>query len=179
MSYQGDGPLRITLPLQRRKIIKKSITAFFQPATIAFLFVAPFVWALARAGAEDLPQHLRWMVTLILIMILLLIFSLVVLYQYLYFRNYFYDVDKENLIIRKGVIANKEVTLPFSKITDVYVDQDLLDALFHLYDVHVSTPTESSGKFAHIDGISKKASEQLRALLLENVNKAMRSGEST
>jgi hypothetical protein len=44
--------------------------------------------------------------------------------------------------------------------------------VFGLYDVHMSTPTESSGQFAHIDGVDKAGSQQLRALLLERIHAA-------
>lgn len=92
------------------------------------------------------------------------------LYQYLYFKRYFYDMNEKNIIIRKGVLAQKEITLPFSRITDVYVDQDILDVLFKLYDVHISTPTEESGLFAHIDGVSREGSKKLREMILDRIN---------
>lgn len=94
------------------------------------------------------------------------------LYQYWYWKRYFYDIDGENLYIRKGVIVTKEAILPFSRITDVYLDQDILDVCLGLYDLHFSTPTIESGKFAHIDGLSRDDAQQLKRLLIEKVNAA-------
>jgi membrane protein YdbS with pleckstrin-like domain len=85
-------------------------------------------------------------------------------------ERYFYDMDASNIVIRKGVFAQKEITLPFSRITDVYVDQDVLDAVFGLYDVHISTPTQQSGAFAHIDGVDKAGSQLLRTMILDGMN---------
>lgn len=50
------------------------------------------------------------------------------------------------------------------------VDQDLLDRIFGLYDVHLSSATISSGFEAHIDGVEKPAADGLRQLLLKAVN---------
>ncbi len=92
-------------------------------------------------------------------------------YQYLYFKTYFYDIDEQNVIIRKGVISKKEITMPFAKITDVYLDRDIGDVILGLYDIYLSTPTAESGLFAHIDGVNKQGSIELRKLILEQVNK--------
>lgn len=94
------------------------------------------------------------------------------LYEFLYYQTYFYDADEENITIRKGVVVRREAVLPFSRITDVYVDQDLLDVILGLYDVHLSTPTEQSGRFAHIDGVSKKSAVIIKELVLESIKRA-------
>ena len=94
------------------------------------------------------------------------------IYQILYFVTYFYDVDENNFVIRKGVFTKREITLPFSKITDVYVDQDISDVMLGLYDVHISTPTIESGRFAHVDGLNRAGSTKLRKLILDAVNRA-------
>src|SRR4029077_2137664 len=66
-------------------------------------------------------------------------------YQRAYIKQYYYNVTDKLLIIRKGVFAQQEITVPFERIQDVYVDQDLFDVLFGLYDVHISTATATSG----------------------------------
>jgi membrane protein YdbS with pleckstrin-like domain len=100
----------------------------------------------------------------------------------LYFRRYFYDSDSLTITIRKGIITQKEVTLPFTQVTDVYVDQDIFDVLFGLYDVHISTATQESGQHAHIDGVCKKDALRLKELILSGINKgasASRAVETT
>ena len=172
------APLRETIPLQKRKIIKKSIAGVL-PALVAFVVFLFYGSVFLRSMAKDLnpdavesmQAHIRAIAALILALIAVA-GAAAPLYQYLYYRSYFYDVDDENVTIRKGVVAKKEITLPFSKVTDVYVDQDVVDAVFGLYDVHISTPTASSGEFAHIDGVNKEGSIALKEMLLERVNEA-------
>lgn len=86
-------------------------------------------------------------------------------------KHYFYDVNGKTLIIKKGVFSKNEISLPFNRLQDVYVDQDILDRMFGLYDVHVSSATFVSGWLSHIDGLNKKNSEIIKEMLLEDINK--------
>lgn len=49
----------------------------------------------------------------------------------------------------------------------MYVDQDIWDRIFGIYDVHLSSATISSGMEAHIDGLEKPAADGIRAVLLQ------------
>jgi putative membrane protein len=103
-------------------------------------------------------------------------------YQYWYFAVYFYDLVKDFIQIKKGPITPKEITIPYERIQDVYVDQDLLDRIFGLYDVHLSSATFSSGMQAHIDGLERETAQGLRDVLLETIkqriNKSKSDGQS-
>ena len=110
-------------------------------------------------------------VTLVgLSIVLLLIVFLTYLYQKWYFSVYYYDLGKDYIVIKKGPITPQEITIPYERVQDVYVDQDLLDRLFGLYDVHLSSATISSGMEAHIDGVEKNAADGLKAMLLATVS---------
>lgn len=159
-------PLRRIIPIQPRKVIKKAFRGLIVVAIgWAATSFALWHWWLSSAPIE----HTRTVWTawaLVLLMLVLWRTS----YHILYFFSYFYDVDDRNIIIRKGVMAKKEITLPFSKVTDVYIDQDIPDVFFGLYDVHISSPTEQSGRIAHIDGVDKRGAVRLRALILDRIN---------
>jgi len=95
-----------------------------------------------------------------------------ILYEWLYIWTYFYDVGDTFLRIRKGVLIRKEITIPYGRIQDVNVDQDIMDHIFHLYDVHVATATLDSEIEAHIDGVNATSASKIRNLILERVAKA-------
>jgi len=149
--------LRETIPLRLRKIVKKSIRSVF----LSILFAG--LLSLFVVG----PSFATIWVCFIIVFV-----SPILLYQYVYYRRYFYDSDETRLTIRKGVLAQTEATLPYSRITDVYVDQDFLDVLLGLYDVHISTPTEQSGRFAHVDGVDRRGAAELKKLILEKIDKS-------
>lgn len=165
-ALKSGMPLRRIIPLQPRKVIKKAFWG---------LLVVLFAWAIISFGLwhfwlSTAPIEKTRAVWTSWALVLLVLVLWRTGYHILYFFSYFYDVDDKNMHIRKGVVAKKEITLPFSRITDVYIDQDMLDVIFGLYDVHMSSPTEQSGRFAHIDGIDKRGAVQLRALLLDRIN---------
>jgi len=95
--------------------------------------------------------------------------AIVYIYQKVYFSTYYYDVTEDYLVIKKGVFAPSEITIPWERIQDVYVDQDIWDRIFDLFDVHLSTATITSGFSAHIDGVEQQAADGLRMILLEKV----------
>lgn len=85
-------------------------------------------------------------------------------------KYYFYELTGKNLTIKKGVFSRNEITLPINRLQDVYVDQDILDRIFGLYDVHVSSATIISGNLSHIDGLNKENSEAIKKLILSGIH---------
>ena len=149
-------------PLQPSKVVKKTISAVIVWA-IVFLVIL-------------IPAHIYLWTTLSSLLVILDILALLVivvqpLYQYLYYKDYFYDVAKDFLTIKKGVLTPRETILNYDKIQDVYVDQDILDRLFGLYDVHVSTATALSLAAAHIDGVNHDNATTIRELILSKIRK--------
>lgn len=89
-----------------------------------------------------------------------------------YIKTYHYDDETDFLTIRKGVFMPAEIHVQYLKMQDVYVDQDILDRILGIYDVHISSATYSSGIASHIDGVDKKASVELKNLFLEKIKSA-------
>lgn len=171
----NSRPLCELVPLSRWKIIKKSI-----PRASRMLLAAAMLLVLsclvvfgfpdvAPGYAQSFLAQQEMAVALLCVVTVLWLISFP-FYQYLYWRSYYYDVDDDTIRIRKGVIAKREAILPYSRITDVYLDRDIADVVFGLYDLHISTPTVESGKFAHIDGLRKDGAEKIRDLLLRKIN---------
>lgn len=162
-------------PLQKRKILKKSALSSSRALFASFVILSIILF-LVWLGADRDSDKVYELTTEFKPFIFLLLTGLTIwvlsapIYELLYFLNYYYNFDDNNIIIRKGIIAKREITLPFSKITDVYVDQDIADVILGLYDIHISTPTIESGKFAHIDGINKKGATEIKKIILERVH---------
>lgn len=87
-----------------------------------------------------------------------------------YYKTYRYDLTPDYVIIKKGPIASQEITIPYDRIQDVYLDQDIFDRIFGLYDVHISTATITSGMRAHIDGVDHKTALSLREIILKKMH---------
>lgn len=161
-------------PLSSLKIIKKTVTGtiscFFLFIGLLFIFfrVGPGIVSIFNqdfTSYAKLISIISYVFTFFLVVIIFLLY----LYQRWYFAVYFYDILDDYLVIRKGPITPKEITIPWEKIQDVYVDQDFFDRIFGLYDVHLSTATITSGMQAHIDGVEQKAANGLREELLRKI----------
>lgn len=163
----AQSKTREQFPLSYKKIIKKTIAN-----TIAITILLLVIWGFLAFMLGPIGQEaIGWLgrATFGIFGFLFVLILLIYLYQRWYFAVYFYDLTPDFIQIKKGPIMPREITIPYERIQDVYVDQDLLDRIFGLYDVHLSSATVSSGVEAHIDGVEKQSAEGLRAILLQTV----------
>lgn len=154
-------PLSSSTPLLPQTVIKKTLVDVFSLASgMAFLlfFFLSLITPLLHLTLQGLLG-----VCLIILGGSSLAFCI---YEYVHFQRYFYDAEKDVLVIRKGVFTLSETTLPFGRIQDVFVDQDVLDQALGLYDLHLSTATMQSGLNANIDGLSFEGAEKIKKELL-------------
>jgi membrane protein YdbS with pleckstrin-like domain len=176
MQHYSDRSFIDRYPLSPKKIWKKMVQGVW--ANIVLIAVFAFVFAIGLVQVyndheEELgPFFKRHGVTLLTVALCIFVclFIMNYFYQRAYIKRYYYNVDDKLIIIRKGVFAQQEITVPFERIQDVYVDQDLFDVMFGLYDVHISTATATSGVRAHIDGVEKAAAEEIRKLILSKIH---------
>lgn len=162
----AQSKTREQFPLSTKKIFKKTLASTF------WIILALILWGVLAATLSSGTDTGGWLAisTVGIFGFLFFIILLTWLYQKWYFAVYFYDLTSDYIVIKKGPITPQEITIPYERIQDVYVDQDLLDRILGLYDVHMSSATISSGMAAHIDGVEKQASDGLRAMLLQTVN---------
>ena len=176
--YCKENNTCFSIPLEKRKVIKKTL-----PTIIFFLFLY-FSFGLGFIGAFLLPvliilflKNIAAAVASLVALFLvgLVPFILIYILECYYYRYYFYDLREDEVVIKKGVISKAEITLPYSKIQNVFIDQDVLDRIFGLYDVHLETAGFGSGMAAHIYGVNQANSEKLRDFIMEKVK--MQSGD--
>lgn len=152
-------------PLERRKITKKLTTSMI--GWTIFLGIIAIITAVTASNTYPGLWNLLYAIMALYV----IIFIIDIWYQTEYYNRYFYDISQDFLIIKKGVIMPHETMLPYEKLQDVYMDQDLFDRIFNLWDVHVSTATEMSGNQAHIDGVNRQNAEALREMILNKIKR--------
>lgn len=165
--------LQSQYPLSPRKFWKKMIEKL--PAWIILFFVLAFFFVLVGGPViyggmpVDAVERHGAGLTLASVVVWLGIIGVYAIYVKWYIKTYFYDANDNFLTIKKGVFAPTEIHVQYQKIQDVYVDQDILDRVMGLYDVHIASATVSSGIEAHIDGVEREAAEGLKQLLLAKI----------
>jgi len=170
----ASSKTREMYPLSTKKVLKKTFTGTIIWCILFLILygISVFIFALFQSP-------FGWLISGIVIVVLLsVIIILTYLYQLWYYNVYFYDLTADYIVIRKGPITPREITIPYERVQDVYVDQDILDRLFGLYDVHLSSATVSSGMEAHIDGVEKSAADGLREVLLQTISKKISKNQT-
>ncbi|MFA6095336.1 MAG: PH domain-containing protein [Candidatus Paceibacterota bacterium] len=158
-----ESQLRAAYPLSPRKFWKKLWESSGAIFAVGFIPGAiSGVFSVVTGGGFTIP---------IVIAVLAIFFSGLgySIYVKVYIKRYYYEDENDFLTIKKGVFAPTEIHVQYLKIQDVFVDQDLVDRIMGLYDVHISSATAASGIEAHIDGVEKAAADGLKQLLLAKI----------
>lgn|SRR3989338_3482628 len=157
-------------PLENRKPLKKTIERTALLMFASFIFSILFFYLYTKSW--DFPTLVDpWTIVFTFAGLFILFIVLKYVYEVFYMKYYFYDLVGKNLVIKKGVFSKNEITLPINRLQDVYVDQDILDRIFGLYDVHVSSATIISGNLSHIDGLNKENAQAIKNLILSDIHK--------
>jgi membrane protein YdbS with pleckstrin-like domain len=163
----SQQPLRQALPLSQKKPLKKTV-GYVGIFTFQVLLVGILLWLFGQSYLTYIGMGLALLALLNMTLVAFIMYA----YEQLYMRKYFYDENKETLVIRKGVFGWNEIVVPYRNIQSIYVDQDWYDVFFDTWDIWITTVTATSGPMAHIDGTSREDAEKLARLLLERVEKS-------
>lgn len=173
---QNYQPTCIIYPLERRKIIKKTLKFVWGWVFVLALFIgAAFVKAISSGISATEILYNRDVMWSISFGLLVLIGLLKLLYEIFYYKFYFYDLKDNQMIIRKGVIGRTEIATQYNRVQNVFVDQDFLDRIFGLYDVQIITAgleVASTHPLNHIDGVNRQNAYTLRDTLLQKTQTA-------
>lgn len=150
-----------------KKIIEKFL-AIYVIGLISLIFVLSF-------GLDTVVLAIYGIV-LVCVLVINILYAW---YVKAYIKRYYYAGEDNFVTIKKGVFAPTEIHVQWQKIQDVYVDQDILDRIMGLYDVHIASATVSSGIEAHIDGVEKDAAEGLKKFFLDKISNKGNSQSNT
>ncbi len=166
-------PLCHIVPVRWRQILRAAFARFFRSRIHVSIVLADILLILCEPIDHFGILSVPWIrAALVLLLIYEAVYFLAdILYHMAFYRTYFYDIREQSIVIRSGVLCKHELTLPLKSITDVYLDQDFFGRLLGLCDLHVSSPTNTSGRFAHMLGIDRLGAQSLRLALLESIQR--------
>ncbi len=180
MNLQSD--LQQKYPLSPRKFWKKIISNMVGYAILSLLLggFSGILIGIVMNNGNITENYMVFVYALLgsfaVFLILMFVYSL---YVKAYIKRYYYSGEENFITIKKGVFAPGEIHVQWQKIQDVYVDQDILDRLMGLYDVHIASATTTSGVEAHIDGLDHAAAEGLKKFLLDKISNGSQGNTSS
>ncbi|MFM2331048.1 MAG: hypothetical protein RLZZ26_555 [Candidatus Parcubacteria bacterium] len=161
--------LQSQYPLSSRKFKKKILAALIPQALLSIFCALPIALSsFYVTGNNDSHLFIPFWIGAACIFLTVTV-AVYAAYMKAYIKRYFYDANDNYITIKKGVFAPAEIHVQYSKIQDVYVDQDIIDRIMGLYDVHLASATAASGMQAHIDGVEQAAAEGLKNFLLQKL----------
>lgn len=86
--------------------------------------------------------------------------------DFFYFRFY---IEKNDLIIKRGFISKKIITIPLNKIQSVHIEQNLVHQFLAVAKLTIDTAGSEKSE-AEIDAISVPNAESFKQFLLQNEN---------
>lgn len=170
--------LKTKYPLSPKKFLKKMVEKFIIFVLSAFIW-GGLIWLVGMFLFDYINKSNSYKIWAGIICYLLgfvIQYAIYAWYIKLYIKTYHFEDESDFLTIRKGVFTPAEIHVQYLKMQDVYVDQDLLDRFFGIYDVHISSATYSSGIASHIDGVDKEAAMGLKMLFLDKIKMAGKGG---
>ncbi len=104
-----------------------------------------------------------WTIVGVAIIPLLILFALLAYWQY---RNFTFHVEKDNLIIHKGVFVKEKKSVPIERIQSIQVTKNVIQRLLGLVALKVDT-AGSRGNELEIPALERPRANALRDLLYE------------
>ncbi len=100
--------------------------------------------------------------------LIVIIFILYAFYWFLLLRTYDYEVNSENVIFRGGLIERTTKNVPYNKITNIELTQNLLERPLGLWKLHVQTASTGNLK-AEIVYVGLTDPEHFKELILKRI----------
>lgn len=142
--------------------------------SLPYLFACIVLWCyylvaydvVGGVGEETFMQWFLFLVTRLSIVA----FALRLIYCELYRRSFTVTLEGYRLLITRGVAIQTQGSLPLLPVTEIYIRQTPLDALFGLYQVHVLAAIDPTHEFGMIEGLSRDNAIELHRLLSQKLH---------
>ena len=107
-------------------------------------------------------------ISLFLLLGFIVLLAVLAYIKYYYF-NYKFDFDKSAFIIRKGFLKKTNLSIPFEKIQQININQNLIHKIFNLYEIQMDTAGSKSTE-VDIKAVSKLVAQDFK-IISEQIKK--------
>lgn len=152
-----------------KKVSKKYINylLFWRIITLVLIMLMLVPEIILVSNMKNLVATIITIALASIIIIILIIYAFV--FPSLTYNRYFYYVDKDKIIIKKGVLFKRKITIPLIQIQDVELFQGPIETLFKIAKVEVST----AGSDHYIVGLNKETADEIYQNVYELVHKKL------
>ena len=130
-----------------------------------------------------IPTGFDLLVFIIVSLFFVLILAIYAYINYYYFE-YSFDFDRSEFLIKKGWLKKTKLSVPFEKIQQVNINQNIIHKIFSLYEIQMDT-AGSKDTEVDIKAVSRKIAEDFKEIsetikksISKNVDNEMEHEES-
>ena len=130
-----------------------------------------------------IPTGFDLLVFIIVSLFFVLILAIYAYINYYYFE-YSFDFDRSEFLIKKGWLKKTKLSVPFEKIQQVNINQNIIHKIFSLYEIQMDT-AGSKDTEVDIKAVSskiaddfKEISETIKKSISKNIDNEMEQEES-
>ncbi|WP_457557167.1 PH domain-containing protein [Candidatus Harpocratesius sp.] len=134
---------KIDLAYIKHEIIGSIIGSII--VSLAIYGLGWFIIAIAREDGSNLNEAKLWKVIFwVIIGFVTLSNGITWIFAVLYVKNFSYEFTEKFIIIRYGVLTKTKTTIPYSRIQNVAIYQNIRDRILKLYKVKIETAGSSA-----------------------------------
>ena len=158
--------LRKLYPISKLIILQNAVGFF----AIDILIATP-LWRMGGPEAFAHPSSVLEVLWVGLLAVMLISTLIKLIYETAQFFALQYETNGFRVLFVRGVFYKKEVSLPLLPVTEIYLDRDLTDLLFGLYEFNVATPVSGAREYGVLGGLSPKNAHGLEHFLARQLNR--------
>ena len=95
-----------------------------------------------------------------------------ILYGWLFISKFVFTLEKNCLLVRKGVITNSYTLIPYENIQDVHIVQSLIGRIFRVWSVIIFTATATASGSELVPGLGKESADRFREKIFLKMKEA-------
>lgn len=169
-TFFTNDPINLTSLPQAEALVfepleKKFIRVMYAQCLVAWMSLIGLGWA-GFAIADFLGWWI-WALALTALFFICMSFNLTVMRRAYRFRGY--AMREEDISYRRGIFFTKIHTIPYNRVQQVRIAQDIFDRIAGLYSITVHTAAQT-GEGVSIYGLQKETAEQIKAYVLAKID---------
>lgn len=88
------------------------------------------------------------------------------------FKHFQYQIEEDRMLIKKGLLNQKETTIPFNKIQNIDIDRNFLARLLKLSELHIQTAGEQESLVdSTLPGVEPSEAIKIRDAILNKISR--------
>lgn len=151
--------------LEYEKLDRKYIRVMRVGSIISWLFGLLSLWILFYAVDE--PTHLKTLFVAVSVAFLIcLIGNQLILKPALDYRGF--AIREHDLSYRRGIVKSRITTIPYRRIQQVAISQNILERPLKLYSITIHNASDATSNMT-IRGLSRERAERIRTYILDHI----------